>query len=313
VNIRSRALSCACMLILTISLNLAPARADVAPASADFSTAMQLFYQQDWPKAIDAFQKVVEKDPRDTMAWFFLFDAYIKRNDLRSMLYQLEQKAVASDNKNPQALAQLGLGYLARYMKEPQTSILDEAQKTLEKAIELDKSNALAHTGLGLVYYTRRMIPRAKGNFLEAARSNPNDIMALERIGEITMVDEKRPQEANEMFAQLAARAPSYPDAWWYVGSSFYDMGEYERCVENLKKVIELDPNGVTQGYRAPMLMGKAYLKLKNYSAAKDAFLLELKLNPNSEEARYLLEQSQPRTSPQPPSDKKGNGKKTGS
>ena len=82
-------------------------------------------------------------------------------------------------------------------------------------------------------------------------------------------------------------------------------MGDYERCVNKMKKVIELDPNGVTQGYRAPMLMGKAYLKLKNYTAAKEAFLLELKLNPNSEEARYLLEQSQPRTVPSG-----GDGKK---
>lgn len=296
--------SLACALLF--ALTLAPARADEAPAGADFATAMQLFYQEDWPKAIDTFQQIVEKDPRDSMAWFFLFDAYIKRNDLRSLLYQLEQKTMATENKNAQALAQLGLGYLARYMKEPNTSLLDEAKKTLEKALEIDKNNSLAHTGLGLVYYTRRMIPRAKGNFLEALRANPNDLMALERVGEITMVDEKRPQEANEMFAQLVARAPTYPDGYWYVGSSFYDMGDFDRCIENMKKVIELDPKGVTQGYRAPMLMGKAYLKLKNYPAAKDAFLLELKLNPTSEEARYLLEQSQPRSTP-PPSDGKKN------
>lgn len=297
---------------LLLALTAAPARADEAPSGADFSTAMQRFYQQDWAKAIDAFQAIVDKDPRDSMAWFFLFDAYIKRNDLRSLLYQLEQKTMATDNKNAQALAQLGLGYLARYMKEPNSSLLDESQKTLEKALELDKSNSLAHTGLGLVYYTRRMIPRAKGNFLEALRANPNDLMALERVGEITMVDEKRPQEANELFNQLVARAPTYPDGYWYVGSSFYDMGDYDRCIENMKKVIELDPNGVTQGYRAPMLMGKAYLKLKNYPAAKEAFLLELKLNPTSEEARYLLEQSQPRSTPPPSDGKKGKGGKNG-
>jgi tetratricopeptide (TPR) repeat protein len=327
VNIKTWTLALACA--LSLGIGTAPAQADEpAPASSpsatttaasappaaesastspDFQNAMQAFYQQDWPKAIQTFSGIVEKDPNDTMSWFFLFDSYIKRNDLRSILYQLEQKAMQTDNKNAQALAQLGIGYVARYMKEPQTAILDEAQKTLEKALEIEKTNPVAHTGLGLVYYLRRMMPRAKGNFLEAIRANPNDLMALERIGEITMVDEKRPQEANQLFQELVSKAPQYPDGYWYVGSSYFDMGEYDKCVQFMKKVIELDPNGVTQGYRAPMLMGKAFLKLKDYPSAKEAFLLELKINPNSEEARYLLEQSQnpPGSAPSPRNNKK--------
>lgn len=263
------------------------------PNGAEFAAAIQLFYQQDWPQAIDAFQKIVDKDPRDTMSWFYLVDGYIKRNDLHTELYQLEQKTMQTDNKNATALAELGIGYIARYMKEQQASILEEAQKTLEKSLEIDKNNSLAHSALGLVYHIKRMMPRAKGHFIEAFRNNPNDLMALERIGEITLVDEKRPKEAIELFEQIVHKAPTYPDGYWYVGSSYYDLGDWDKCIEYMEKVMTLDPKGVTQGFHAPMLMGKAYMKKKDYADAATAFRKMLQIDPNSKEATFLLSQAE--------------------
>jgi superkiller protein 3 len=276
----------------------APAATTAVAPNPEFENALSAYYKGQWQEASDLFGKILQRDPRDSMALDYWIYSYYKRNDLHTVLYEVEQKAVATDNKDAVALAHLGFGYMARSMREPQ--FLDEAQKVFEKALEIDKNLSIAHTGLGLVYYERRMMPRAKGHFVAALRDNPNDLMALERLGDITMVDEKRPQQALEFFEQLQQRAPDYPDGYWYVGSAYYDMQQYEKTLSNLQKCEELDPNGYTQGYHAPMLMGKTYLKMKDYDDAKKSFQRALQLNPNNPEAKYYLEHAAQEGAPAP-------------
>ena len=277
-------------LIMAFTLALAvPALAQGGP-DADFTNALNLYYKQQWPAAQDAFAKVAERNPRDTMAWWYLIHTYYKRNDLHSILYRIEQQAVASDYKDAVALAHLGLGYMVRSMREP--SLLDEAQKAFEKALALDENLSIAHCGQGLVFYQRRMMPRAKSHFLSALRANPNDLMASERVGEIIMDDEHNASQAQPFFDTLTRLAPTYPDGWWFTGSAAYDQQQYDRCIQMMQKVMELDPNGFTQGYHAPMLMGKCYLKLKDYPKAEQAFQAALRINPNNREAQFYLEQA---------------------
>lgn len=279
---------CALMGVLFMSLAL-PAVAQGTP-DPDFTTALGFYYKQQWAQAQESFAKVAEKDPRDTMAWWYLIHTYYKRNDLHSILYRIEQRAVATEYKDATALAHLGLGYLVRSMREP--ALLDEAQKMFDKALALDENLSIAHTGQGLVFYQRRMMPRAKSHFLSALRANPNDLMASERVGEIVMDDEHNANQALPFFDTLTRLAPTYPDGWWFTGSAAYDMGQYDRCIELMQKVMDLDPNGATQGYHAPMLMGKCYMKLKDYPKAEQAFQYALRMNPGNKEAQFYLEQA---------------------
>ena len=87
---------------------------------------MIAFYNEDWPAAISTFQQIVNAHPHNTMAWFYLFDGYIKRNDLRTLSYNLEEHAI--ENKtDAMAQAVLGLDYVVRYMTDQQVAMLDEA------------------------------------------------------------------------------------------------------------------------------------------------------------------------------------------
>ena len=279
-------------LLLAAAGPILPQRAwaEEAKTQPTFAAGLDQYYRSQWPEASATFQRLVEADPRDTMSFVYLLHTYLKRNDQRTILYQVEQKVVATDSKDAVALAHLGLGYLTRSLRE--APMLDEAQKTFEKALTIDPNLSIAHTGMGLVYYQRRMMPRAKGHFLNALRSNPNDLMAIERAGDIAMIDEKHPSDALSLFGSLTEKAPTYPDGFWYVGSAQYDLERYDRCIENMQKVMDLDPQGLTQGYHAPILMGKAYLKLKKYPEAQAAFQSALKINPGNAEAKYYLEQA---------------------
>ena len=193
-------------LIVALSLSMAaPALAQGEP-DPEFTTALGMYYKQQWVEAQDAFTRVAEKNPRDTMAWWYLIHTYYKRNDLHSILYRVEQRAVASEGKDAVALAHLGLGYMVRSMREP--ALLDEAQKTFEKALAIDENLSIAHCGQGLVFYQRRMMPRAKSHFLSALRANPNDLMANERVGEIVMDDEHNATQAQPFFDTITRLAP---------------------------------------------------------------------------------------------------------
>lgn len=261
-----------------------------SPASAsNLEDGISIFYQGNHNEAVKKFDAAISENPYDTLSMLYILDCYEKNNDLSSVSNKFEQQAVS---KSDDALAQanLGFAYFARSLIN--STFESEALEQFKKAIKLDQKLSSAYTGMGLVYYQKRMMPRAKGYFYKALQLNPNDIIASEKIGEILLVDEKKPDEAIVYFKKIAEILPSYPDAYYYIGSSFYDLNDYPNAIEMLNKCTQLDPKGMTQGHYAPQLIGDIYLKQKMYKEAIAAFEHALKINPQNSYAKYKLEKA---------------------
>lgn len=267
----------------------APMPAFAQAYSPELERAMASFYQQNYDEAIAGFEQVLQRDPQNSLAMAYMLHSYYKKRDINAVINKIEQRAVGR-GEDPVALAQLGMAYFLRGMIMP--AQLDEALTEFKTAIKDDPNLAMAYTGMGMVYFQKRMMPRAKGYFIRALRINPHDIMALDMLGNIMLVDEKKPEDALQLYQRAVAELPTYPDGHYYIGSSLFDLGRYEEAVPYLLKARELDPHGLTKGFDAATLLGDSYLKASRKAEAIDAFEVALKMQPDSKYVAYKLKEA---------------------
>jgi len=262
------------------------------PGISSFSRGLTLFYQKRWADCSEFFEEAFENDPLDTMSLSFYLSASYKRKDLVKTVNHIEQKAMAG-GKTPVLKAQLGIAYLTRGLIDP--DMLEEARMQLKEALKEDPELSIANAGMGMIYYYKRLTSRAKGYFIKALKANDKDLMALELLGNILMVDEKKPDAALEFFLKLIELAPNYSDGYFMAGSAYQRMGKNTEAIKYFQKCMEIDPKGVMKGYDSPLRIGDIYLNDKNYDEAKKFFKMALEINPENPYAKTQLKRAENR------------------
>lgn len=257
--------------------------------SAELEAGMKAFYNEDLEGALVNFEECLKKRPQDSLAMAYLLDVAYKKREVNEVINRIEQRAVAR-GEDPTALAHLGLAYFLRGMLEP--NYLDEATTELKQAVNDDPQLSIGYTGLGMIYFQKRMMPRAKGYFVRALRVNRHDIMAMELLGNIYLVDEKKPEDARQLFSSIVAELPTYPDGHYYMGSSLFDLGRFDEAIPYLTRCRELDPKGLTKGFDAASLLGDVLMKENRTAEAIDAYEQALKMRPESQYVDVRLRQA---------------------
>ena len=280
-----------CLSLLSVLLLLAQAPAWAAPRaySEELDQAMAMFHEGNFEESIPLFEAAFKKDPQNTLAITYLLHAHYKKKTIQEVVTKFERRAVAR-GEDPTAATHLGLAYFLRGMMQPEQ--LNEALTEFKQAVRDDPNLAIAHTGIGMVYFQKRMMPRSKNHFIKALRLNPHDVMALDRLGNILLIDEENPQGALELFQRTIQELPSYPDGHYYVGSSLFNLKKYDEAVPHLLKARELDPKGITMGFEAASLLGSAYMKIDRKAEAIEAFEAALKIRPESKYIDIKLRQA---------------------
>jgi tetratricopeptide (TPR) repeat protein len=257
--------------------------------SPELEAGMKAFYADDMEGALVQFEECLKKRPQDSLAMAYMLDVAYKQKEVNEVINRIEQRAVAR-GEDPTALAHLGLAYFLRGMLEP--DYLDEAITELKQAVNDDPQLSIGYTGLGMIYFQKRMMPRAKGYFVRSLRVNRHDIMAMELLGNIYLVDEKKPEDARQLFANIVAELPTYPDGHYYMGSALFELGRLDECIPYLSRCRELDPKGMTMGFDAASLLGDVLMKENRVAEAIDAYEQALKIRPESQYIDVRLKQA---------------------
>lgn len=268
------------LFIVFVFAVLAAVPAAAQAYSPELEEGMRAFYSEDYDTAQSLFEDVLKKNPQDSLAMAYLLHAAYKKKEINEVINRIEQRAVAR-GEDPTALAHLGMGYFLRGMIIPNQ--MDESITEFKQAVKDDPQVSMAYTGLGMVYFQKRMMPRAKGYFVRALRVNPHDIMAMELLGNIMLVDEEKPEDARQLFERITAELPTYPDGFYYMGSALFDLGRIDEAIPYLLKARELDPRGLTKGFDAASLLGDALMKEQRVSEAIDAYEKALDIRPDSQ------------------------------
>jgi serine/threonine-protein kinase len=182
-------------------------------------------------KAIEYFEKAIEKDPSYALSHAGIADAYLMLGFYKAIPFRegvlrakrLVSKALQIDEKL--AEAHNSLAYIRLYYDWD----LVGAEREFKRAIELNPNYATAHQWHGTVY-------EVKGLFEEA-------------------LDERKQALVLDPLS-LAVNA--------YVGRAFYFARQYDQAIEQLLRTLELDPTFA----QAHSFLGQAYLQKKMYREA---------------------------------------------
>lgn len=275
--------------LAVISLFVFPVSARAAEPGVsveEMNEAMSAFYSGNWDEAISLFDAITAKDPQNTLAMAYSLDAYYRKKDVDGIVSQIETETAAA-GETGESLSRLGMAYFLR--GKILANVLDESLTEFKSAVEADPENSMAYTGMGLVYFQKRMMPRAKGFFVRALRLNPHDIMAMDRLGNILLVDEKKPEEAKDIYQRIIEELPDYPDGQYFMGSALYDMGKADEAIPYLMRCAELDPHGYTQGFDALTLCGDIYLKEAKFEEAIAIYEQAKQVRPDSTYVDYKM------------------------
>lgn len=177
-------------------LGLAQYKLGEADAAAnDFTTALSLDAADEWSRvglaavlagtgrqkqAAAEFARVLERDPRCGAAYYYLAQIHRESRQPVLALHELE-KAVTYAKQDSRPLAALGQLQLALHD-------LPSARRSLQKAIELDPSSAIAHYSMAMLLRRTGEIEEAQ-NELERYKKyhdeeSKNGIVGLVRKGE---------------------------------------------------------------------------------------------------------------------------------
>jgi serine/threonine protein kinase/tetratricopeptide (TPR) repeat protein len=201
-----------------------------------------------WQKALDYFNRAVEKDPNYALAYAGVSDAYA------------------------------GLGF--RIL--PPKDVMPKAKAAAIKALELDSNLAEAHVSLANVlerYDWDRQ--GAEKEYREAIRLNPNLALAHNWYGLFLM----RSGRSNEAIAELKRGLdldPLSPVITCDLGWAFYHARQYDRAIDQYRSVLEMDP-GFTWSHN---LLGWAYLQQSRYKESMTEIQKAVEMS--GREAAYL-------------------------
>jgi TolB-like protein/Tfp pilus assembly protein PilF len=193
-------------------------------------------------KAIEHFQKAVDKDPNYALAYAGLADCY----------------AVLED-----------------YAGTPATETGPKVIAFAERALQLDPALAEAHTSLAFAYHQLWQWEKAEAEHKRSLELDPNYATAhhwysiyLRDVGRFdeALTEIKRAQELDPLSRIIGIN----------VAELYLLQGNVNLAIEQIKRVIDLDPNF----RRAHDDLGLAYLKQGRYAEAMAAFQKAASLSP---------------------------------
>lgn len=227
--------------------------------------------------AVTAFERALRLNPSDRSALLFLGKAQMQMGNDSDAAGAFEKLRQTHPN-DADVLYNLSLARLKLFLKSvdqlrgvaPQSYRLAllEAQdaeghnddaaaiQSYKEALGLKPDLVGVHYSLGCAYARASKYEEAVQEFKKELVLNPNDPLALWRLGEITL--HNNASEAQRYLGEAVSLNPEFPQAVLAYGRALLRTGETEKAIEQFHRVVELAPEEDTVHY----LLANAYRKL---------------------------------------------------
>ena len=244
-----------------------------------------------------------------------LGDAYLKKGALDKAEASY-RPALDADRGNADAL--LGLAMVARargdnkaatiYLNDVRHIIVDSpdllykfarialdlqltegALQALRRAIELNSAEPTHYFLLGVARLEKPDLDEAETAFRQVLKLRPDHSESQLYLGYI-LLKQKRHTEAREWLEKSLQKETSAPETFHYLGFYYlgliaHDQNDNEKAEDLFGKAIRLAPSFA----HAHIALGSTYLRMKNYTGARQALETGVKLDPGDSKAHYNL------------------------
>ena len=234
--------------------------------------------------------RIMHKDTGNLQAYDYLLRGweYVYQNtrEGNKQARRMFQNAVDIDSRYSLAYAALSWSYLFDFFYGwtvfPEKS-LERAHDLAKKALNLEETNAIAHSALGTVYVRRKQYDLAISELKQAIELNPNDTQSQSQLGSVLLYSGQKDKAIYWLESALRLNPHlsfGYP---MVLGQAYYLSGRYEDAITILNKGLAENPNYV--GY--DIMLAAAYAEAGRFEAAKRAARDVLRIDPFFEVGSY--------------------------
>ncbi len=244
--------------------------------AAEVYTALGRFNE-----AAEKYKRMVELDPSNKVLQRQLAETYSRAGKPAEAI-KILKGVLETDDNNPDALAALADVYLEQ-------QDFPQALKLYEKLLTMERTNPEVRLRVGVAYVGQMQrdssfVQKAKPIFEQLRQEMPNDWRPYYYLG-IIADREKNDSLAGSYFERVTQLAEWNGDAWWYVGSLYFEKGEFQRLVDAMEQAKRALP----RDSRVYFLLGLAYSRLEKNDQAVTALRRSLELKPDDMNALSTL------------------------
>lgn len=154
--------------------------------------------------------------------------------------------------------------YLNQGIQETNEGKFDEALHSLSRAVGLKPDDALSYFSLAIVYHNMNELVSAYDNYSKAIEFNPKMTDAYFNRAQ-TILQSENPSDiklnmALRDFQRACELDEKFVDAFYYSAVVQKKLGDYQGALENLDKVLAIDPNAVYSRALKKLILQK-YIK----------------------------------------------------
>ncbi|OBZ80027.1 General transcriptional corepressor ssn6 [Grifola frondosa] len=228
--------------------------------------------KENYPKAVDYFQRVLGMQQDNGEVWSALGHCYLMQDDLQKAYTAYQQALYYLPNPKDDPKLWYGIGILYdRY------GSLDHAEEAFASVLKMDKDFDKANEilfRLGIIYKQQGKYTDSLDCFDRILRNPPNPLAHADIWFQIGHVFEQQRDHvrARDAYERVVHDNPSHAKVlqqlgWLYHqdGSSFQNQ---ELAIQYLTKSLEADPADAQSWY----LLGRAYMAGQKYNKAYEAY-----------------------------------------
>ncbi|KAJ8587914.1 TPR-like protein [Rhizopogon salebrosus TDB-379] len=228
--------------------------------------------KENYPKAVEYFQRVLQLQEDNGEVWSALGHCYLMQDDLQKAYSAYQQALYLLPNPKEDPKLWYGIGILYdRY------GSLDHAEEAFASVLKMDKDFDKANEilfRLGIIYKQQGKYDESLNCFDRILRNPPSPLAHADIWFQIGHVYEQQKDHvrAKDAYERVVADNPGHAKVlqqlgWLYHqdGSSFQNQ---ELAIQYLTKSLEADPSDAQSWY----LLGRAYMAGQKYNKAYEAY-----------------------------------------
>lgn len=188
----------------------------------------------DYAGALQAFERILERDPQNAAARWGVGRALLKLKQVPRAIPFLEQ-AVEAMPKLPEARFDLAIAYVA-------VQRAADAAKHLEVAVARQPRWIEALSLLGFALHQSEQPEKAEATLRRALEIQPDHPETLNHLGLVAMRVPERLEEAKRHFLQALAVRPTQIEAWNNLGTTLMKQNRLDEALNAYRRALAIDP-----------------------------------------------------------------------
>jgi len=212
-------------------------------------------------EALAAFDEVLKREPKNTLALLYRAEVYAARNKPAEAAADL-RSALAIE---PNTRTKLRLATLLAKAKQ-----FDEASKLFQEVITAEPDNAEARAGLTAALIDSGKAEEAIGQLEQLIKSEPKRSVLHAQLAELYLP--KQPEKALEHYRQAAELEPKNASHQVGLASALVKGRKFQEAVDLLKPLLASNPPGDIE-YFAHTNMATALFELDDFPNAAREFI----------------------------------------